>query len=209
MINKLVAVCVFSIFLGFQAVAVQAEDSVESRIEHLLEGNRDIEGQFRQVTYDEKGHELQVSKGVFLLAKPNQFVWDSISPFAQRIVSDGTSITVWDVDLEQATIKPLASSIGNSPAALLGQPAAEVLPNYSVTTMGPEKFRLEPKKEQDLFQTLTLSFRNEVITSMSIVDALGQTTVMEFQNVEQHEGVAKENFVLDLPDHVDVIVEGQ
>ncbi|WOD08133.1 outer-membrane lipoprotein carrier protein LolA [Marinomonas sp. GJ51-6] len=60
-----------------------------------------------------------------------------------------------------------------------------------------------------MFQTLTLSFRNEVITSMSIVDALGQTTVMEFQNVEQHEGVAKENFVLDLPDHVDVIVEGQ
>jgi outer membrane lipoprotein carrier protein len=66
-----------------------------------------------------------------------------------------------------------------------------------------------PKGDQDLFQNLTLSFRNKVISAMSILDSLGQTTVIEFKNVEHHEGVAKENFVLDLPDNVDVIEEGQ
>lgn len=207
MINKLVAVCVFALTTVFQATVVQAEtvDVVES----LLEQNRNIEGEFHQVTYDEKGKQLQVSDGIFILAKPNQFVWDSVTPFAQRIVSDGKTITVWDIDLEQATQKPLSGAVGNSPAALLGQPAAEVLPHYVVTTLGKEEFRLAPKSDQDLFQTLTLEFKNKVISAMSILDALGQTTVIEFNNVEAHNGVAKDNFILDLPDYVDVIVEGQ
>ncbi|RNF74131.1 outer membrane lipoprotein carrier protein LolA [Marinomonas rhizomae] len=208
LLNKLVTMVLFSVVMAFQVAMVQAADSSAS-IENLLEQNRNIEGEFRQVTYDEKGKQLQVSEGIFLLAKPNQFVWDSVTPFAQRIVSDGKYITVWDVDLEQATKKPLSGAVGSSPAALLGQPAAKVLPHYNVTKLGDEKFRLAPKENQDLFQALTLSFRNKVISAMSILDALGQTTVIEFKNVEAHEGVAKENFVLDLPANVDVIVEGQ
>jgi outer membrane lipoprotein carrier protein len=209
LINKLVAMVVLSIVIAFQAVTVQAEEQTTDSIENLLESNRNIEGEFRQVTYDEKGKQLQVSEGIFLLAKPNQFVWDSVTPFAQRIISDGKMITVWDVDLEQATKRPLSGAVGNSPAALLGQPANEVLPHYNMTKLGEEKFRLVPKGDQDLFQNLTLSFRNKVISAMSILDSLGQTTVIEFKNVEHHEGVAKENFVLDLPDNVDVIEEGQ
>lgn len=209
LINKLVAMAVMIVVIAFQAITVQAEEQALGSIENLLEMNRNIEGEFRQVTYDEKGKQLQVSEGIFLLAKPNQFVWDSVTPFAQRIISDGKTITVWDVDLEQATKKPLSGTVGNSPAALLGQPASEVLPHYNVTKLGDEKFRLEPKGDQDLFQHLTLSFRKKVISAMSILDSLGQTTVIEFKNVETHDGVAKENFALDLPDNVDVIVEGQ
>ncbi|BFM49119.1 outer membrane lipoprotein chaperone LolA [Marinomonas sp. THO17] len=189
--------------------ALWADEAARTKVTSLLEQNRNIEGEFRQVTYDEKGKPLQISEGVFLLAKPNQFVWDSIKPFAQRIVSDGKTITVWDVDLEQATQKPLSEEVGSSPAALLGQPAEEVLPHYNITTLGSETFRLVPREEQDLFQALTLSFHDGHIASMSILDALGQTTVIEFNQVETHAGVAKENFTLDLPDEVDLIIEGQ
>lgn len=198
------------ILTGFLTTSgLWADEAANAKVSSLLEQNRNIEGEFRQVTYDEKGKQLQVSEGVFLLAKPNQFVWDSIKPFAQRIISNGKTITIWDVDLEQATQKPLSGEVGSSPAALLGQPAEDVLPHYNIATLGPEKFRLSPREEQDLFQTLTLSFRNGVIDAMSILDALGQTTVIEFKNVESHDGVAKENFKLDLPDEVDLIIEGQ
>ncbi|MCB5160805.1 outer membrane lipoprotein chaperone LolA [Marinomonas algarum] len=209
--NKAIATLAVSVLILFQTAASYAADVTDSTsaIERLLEMNRNIEGEFRQVTYDDKGKQLQVSEGIFLLAKPNQFVWDSVTPFSQRIISDGQYITIWDVDLEQATKKPLAGAVGNSPAALLGRPAADVLPHYVVTILGEEKFRLAPKGEEDLFQNLTLSFRDGVISAMSILDALGQTTVIEFKNIEAHDGVAKENFVLDLPDYVDVIVEGQ
>lgn len=203
---KHAALFVALISVAFFSAGAQA---TASAVERLLENNRNIEGEFRQITYSEQGKQLQVSEGIFLLASPSQFVWDSVTPFAQRILSDGITLTVWDVDLEQATQKPLAGAVGNSPAALLGRPAAEVLPHYTVTELGAEKFRLAPKGEQDLFQHLTLSFRSGVISAMSILDALGQTTVIEFNNVEGHKGVAKENFVINLPDHVDVIIEGQ
>ncbi|EAQ63813.1 outer-membrane lipoprotein carrier protein precursor [Marinomonas sp. MED121] len=173
----------------------------------LLETNRNIEGEFRQVTYDEQGEQLQANEGVFLLAEPNRFVWDTITPFPQRIISNGEWITIWDVDLEQATQKPLEGALGNSPAALLGQPANEVLPHYNISQLGEQRFRLEPKEEVDLFSTLTLSFRQNAIEAMSIQDSLGQTTVIEFKNVESHDGVADGNFQVDLPAEVDLIVE--
>ena len=204
MLKNIIAVLV----VGWTSVTYAAT-SASTALESVLEKNRNIEGEFRQVTYDEAGKQLQASEGIFLLAKPNQFVWDTVSPYPQRILSDGESITVWDVDLEQATKKPLAGAIGNSPAALLGQPAAQVLPHYQISQLGDEKFRLAPKESDTLFQNLTLSFRGEVISAMGIVDSLGQMTVIEFTNVEPHDGVAKENFSLDLPANVDVIVEGQ
>lgn len=182
---------------------------LSSDLSALLEKNRNIEGEFRQVTYDETGKQVQVSEGVFLLASPNQFVWDSISPYPQRIISDGKTVTIWDVDLDQATRKPLAGAIGNSPAALLGRPADQVLPHYTITKSGEEKYHLSPKEKDNMFQTLTLSFRQGKISAMSIKDSLGQTTVIEFKNVEPHEGVSKENFNVNLPDDVDIIEEGQ
>jgi outer membrane lipoprotein carrier protein len=42
---------------------------------------------------------------------------------------------------------------------------------------------------------------------MSIQDSLGQTTVIEFNNVEHHDGVADGNFQVDLPAEVDLLVE--
>ncbi|MCV2401304.1 outer membrane lipoprotein chaperone LolA [Marinomonas sp. C2222] len=207
MINKLLQQSVLFLVFILSLTNVHATE-VSDSIEALLENNRNVEGEFRQVTYDEQGKELQVSEGVFLLAKPNQFVWDSISPFSQRIISNGQTVTIWDVDLEQATQRPVSGSVGNSPAALLSQPARDVLPNFDVSEISNGKYRLAPKDDQTLFQTLTLSFKKDLISAMSIVDSLGQTTVIEFKNVETHEGVAKANFTLELPEHVDVIIEG-
>lgn len=188
------------------AANVWADTSVE-KLTELLDENRNIEGEFRQVTYNEQDEEVQHSEGVFLLAAPNRFVWDTISPFPQRIISDGEWVTIWDVDLEQATRKPFAGSIGNSPAALLGDSAENVLGHYSVEAVGKESYQLLPKEQEDLFNSLTLSFDDDAISAMSIKDALGQTTVIEFSNIEAHDGVSEKNFNVDLPESVDVIIE--
>lgn len=190
------------------STSVWAQES-SSNLSGLLESNRNVEGEFRQITYNEQGKQMQVSEGVFLLAAPNRFVWDTISPFPQRIISDGQIVTIWDVDLEQATQKPFSSTVGNSPAALLGESADNVLKHYQVEQISDEKYRLMPNESDDLFNSLTLSFAKGVIDAMSIKDVLGQTTVIEFSNVEAHEGVSDKNFNIDLPDSVDLIVEQQ
>lgn len=188
------------------SAAVWADDS-EQTLASLLDQNRNIEGEFRQTTYNEQGDEVQSSGGVFLLAAPNRFVWDTVSPFPQRIVSDGEWVTIWDVDLEQATRKPIAGTLGESPAALLGESSENVIAHYEVSKMSGQKYRLLPQGEDDMFDTLTLAFDDGEISAMSIRDVLGQTTVIEFASIESHDGVSEENFVIDLPDSVDLIVE--
>lgn len=182
-------------------------DVPAEQLSDLLEGNRNVEGEFRQITYDERGDEVQNSEGVFLLAAPNRFVWDTVTPFPQRIISDGEWVTIWDVDLEQATRKPFAGSVGNSPAALLGSSADSALSHYSVANAGHDSFKLAPKEQEDLFDTMTLSFDEGHISTMSIKDVLGQTTVIEFANVATHDGVSEQNFNVDLPESVDLIIE--
>jgi outer membrane lipoprotein carrier protein len=218
-IKRVLGFCIT--FIGVISVSAYAEEPVEGELlqeiltaeeivlASLLETNRNIEGEFRQVTYDEAGDQSQLSEGVFLLANPNRFVWDTISPFPQRIISDGEWLTIWDVDLEQATKKRVSRTVGQSPAALLGQPAAQVLPFYDVVLLGGQKFRLTPNSDDGLFTGLTLSFRDDIVSAMSIVDSLGQTTVIEFKNVETHEGVSEKNFDVELPDNIDVFVEAE
>lgn len=193
--------------LGFMLSATAAGQTAAESLTGLLDQNRNIEGEFRQVTNNEQGEVVQNSEGVFLLAAPNRFVWDTITPFPQRIISDGEWVTIWDVDLEQATRKPFAGSVGNSPAALLGESADDVLSHYEVKVLGENTYQLLPKEQEDLFDTLTLSFDNKKISAMSIKDVLGQTTLIEFANIEAHDGVSESNFVVKLPDSVDVMFE--
>lgn len=182
-------------------------DMPAAQLNQLLENNRNVEGEFRQVTYNERGDTVQNSEGVFVLAAPNRFVWDTITPFPQRIISDGEWVTIWDVDLEQATRKPFSGTVGNSPAALLGSSAEDALKHYTVTSSGGDDFQLAPKEQEDLFDTLTLSFDKGHISAMSIKDVLGQTTVIKFASVEAHDGVSEQNFNVDLPESVDVMTE--
>jgi len=197
----------FSVFCLSVFAEESAVSETESLLAELLESNRNIEGEFLQVTYDSSGDQVQLSEGVFMLASPNRFVWDTIKPFPQRIISDGQWLTIWDVDLEQATRRRVDNTLGQSPAALLGQPAVEVLPFYEVALLGSQRFRLIPLSEDGLFTSLTLSFKGSVISAMSIEDSLEQTTVIEFKSIEEHEGVSEQNFVVDLPDNIDVFVE--
>lgn len=206
--SVLIAFVVFFSAVSFAAdQAKDADNSQSSVLAELLEANRNIEGKFLQVTYNDSGDQVQLSEGVFMLASPNRFVWDTINPFPQRIISDGEWLTIWDVDLEQATKKKVDSTLGQSPAALLGQPASKVLPFYDVAFLGQQRFRLVPASEEGLFSSLTLSFKSDVISAMSIEDSLGQTTVIEFKDIETHEGVSEQNFVVDLPSDIDVFIE--
>ena len=85
--------------LGFMLSATAAAQTAAESLTGLLDQNRNIEGEFRHVTNNEQGEAVQNSEGVFLLAAPNRFVWDTITPFPQRIISDGEWVTIWDVDL--------------------------------------------------------------------------------------------------------------
>lgn len=202
---KLWRVIAFAIISCSLSLSVMANES--DTLAKLLESNRNIEGSFKQVTFDENGKERQRSEGTFVLAQPNKFVWDTVDPFPQKIISDGSYITIWDIDLEQATRKPFKKALGNSPAALLSRPADKVLPNYHVVQLSNDSFQLDPLDDDGLFSTLNLKFKQNTIASMEIMDSLDQKTIIDFQKIKHHSGVEDAQFHVSLPDDVDLIVE--
>lgn len=195
--------CAVALFVVANAWA----ETPEAALSKLLESNRNVEGDFHQVTYNDKGDEVQETEGEFILSTPNRFVWDTNKPFPQRITSDGEWVTIYDVDLDQATRKPFSGAVGNSPAALLGGGTKNVLDHYKITKTGQFSYQLSPKENEDLFDSLTLSFDVNAIAEMSFKDALGQTTVIEFFNVAAHKGMPESRFKPNLPATVDVMTE--
>lgn len=214
MTNLVIVITVFFLSMQVSAQTANFQTKDAAQLAELLEKNRNIEGRFQQITYDEAGIAQQKSEGMFILSQPNRFIWDTELPFPQKIVSNGESITIWDIDLEQASQKSFAKAVGNSPAALLSQPANEVLPHYEVIRFGKGKltharFELTPNSDEGLFASLALEFKNNSIHSMKIKDTLGQMTVIDFDELTHHKGVGASRFELDLPVEVDLIVTDQ
>ncbi|MCQ3825417.1 outer-membrane lipoprotein carrier protein LolA, partial [Streptococcus agalactiae] len=81
----------------------------------------------------------------------------------QTIVSDGQKVTLWDPDLEQATIKKLDPRLNQTPALLLSGDVSKINDSFDITskqTSNVIEFTLKPKSKDTLFDTLSLSFGN-------------------------------------------------
>jgi outer membrane lipoprotein carrier protein len=74
----------------------------------------------------------------------------------QTMVSDGKKVTLWDPDLEQATIKKLDERLNQTPALLLSGDVSKISQSFDITSKeqgGVIDFTLKPKTKDTLFDT--------------------------------------------------------
>jgi outer membrane lipoprotein carrier protein len=64
----------------------------------------------------------KTSSGTFEFQRPQQFRFSYTKPFVQTMVSDGTSLWMYDADLNQVTLKKQSSGLGQTPAAFISAP---------------------------------------------------------------------------------------
>ncbi len=67
------------------------------------------------------------------------------------------------------------------------------------------EYTLEPRSEDSLFISLTLTFYDDELQAMRLEDSLAQRTELEFGNIRINQPVADAAFKLEYPDSVDVI----
>src|SRR5438105_14639238 len=99
------------------ALSVQAA-SLE-RYKEFLDGTRSARAQFDQKVYDRNGKLVQQSHGSFVFQRPGRFRWVYQKPADQVIVGDGQRVWIYDRQLNQVTVRKLATALGSTPAALL------------------------------------------------------------------------------------------
>lgn len=172
-----------------------------------------LRADFIQYRTDQNGRVMQESKGVLLLQKPGKVRLEYNKPYKQLYVADGEKLWSYDPDLEQAIVKPMDSTIGDTPILLLSG-RSDLKKSFRIHEVEEGKDRqdldwvqLTPKRKDSNFTQVRIAFTrtNRELRIMQLVDALGNSTFMEFHNVERNITPAYGAFRFTPPKGVDVI----
>ena len=197
--------------LSVTSVAVAADEEVAvQRLTELLNQAQTIAARFSQLTLDGGGTQLQETTGQLALKRPGLFRWHTDAPMEQLLVSNGEKVWLYDPDLQQVTIQTLDQRLTHTPALLLSGDVSKIQENFDIShNQGGNvvDFILKPKSKDTLFDSLRLSFRNQVLNDMQLIDSIGQRTNILFLNVKMNEPQDDAQFTFEIPAGADVIQE--
>jgi len=197
---------VFLFSLGSFAEGTEAQELLE-----VLSPIRSLQADFVQTILDAKGKAVQKSEGKLQLLRPGQFRWDVLRPIPQLIIANSTRIWIYDPDLEQVVVRPVAKEIGKTPAFLLSNVNTAINNDFIVRRMqAPQHwqwFSLTPRTKDSMFNVIQLGFLNSEIKEMRMQDNLGHHTIIQFRHVKQNVAISSSAFRFHAPANVDVIDE--
>lgn len=197
--------------LSITSVAAVADDEVAvQRLTELLNQAQTITARFSQLTLDGSGTQLQETAGQLVLKRPGLFRWHTDAPMEQLLVSNGEKVWLYDPDLQQVTIQTLDQRLTHTPALLLSGDVSKIRENFDISHKeggNVVDFILKPKSKDTLFDSLRLSFRNNVLNDMQLIDSIGQRTNILFLSVKMNEPQDDAQFIFEIPAGVDVIQE--
>ena len=196
--------------LAFSSLTAHADAESVKRLGQLLGASDTITARFSQLTQDGSGTQLQETAGEMSVKRPGLFYWHTDAPNEQTMISDGQKVTLWDPDLEQATIKKLDQRLTQTPALLLSGDVSKISESFDITSKQAGDvmdFTLKPKTKDTLFDSLRLSFRGGKINDMQLIDSVGQRTNILFNGVKVNDDIPASKFKFDIPKGADVIQE--
>ncbi|KMM83963.1 outer membrane lipoprotein carrier protein [Pseudomonas taetrolens] len=196
--------------LAFSSLSAHADADSVKRLGQLLGQSDTITARFSQLTLDGSGTQLQETAGEMAVKRPGLFYWHTDAPQEQTMISDGQKVTLWDPDLEQATIKKLDQRLTQTPALLLSGDVSKISESFDITSKQAGDvmdFTLKPKTKDTLFDSLRLSFRGGKINDMQLIDSVGQRTNILFNGVEVNKPIPASKFKFEIPKGADVIQE--
>ena len=205
-IKKIVPFLLLPLLMVVQTASADGMASVKA----FYEQTKSVRANFHQVVTDKQGRKVQEVDGEMQLLRPNKFRWDYHKPYEQQIISDGNHVWLYDIELEQVTVRALSQSIGSSPAALLAGGAA--IDKTFKLINSPGKDTLEwvnaiPKDKESGFEMILMGFNANKIQELSLVDSFGHTTKIVFTQVEVNPVLEEKSFLFKTPKGVDVVGE--
>ena len=202
----------FLLFFLFLIAALNVHAG-EGRIllEKFLTQTITMSANFKQVLQSSEGNLLQESEGQFYLQRPGKFRWNYTSPYPQEIVSDGDNVWIFDVDLEQVTVQKQASTLNNTPMALIEsrenlETAFEIIERGE--DAGMQRIELRNRKPDADFSRILLGLDEQGLRYLQLFDQFEQTTYIHFLDLESNPELDAAIFEFTPPEGVDVFGGG-
>ena len=206
-ILKVIALLVVTA-LYLPAPVFAAQDDAVSHLQAFLSRVHSLKADFTQVVLDANLQTVKQSSGTLAIKRPNRFRWDYAGPNKEIIDADGTRVWMYDVELQQVTVKPLTGTLAASPAVLLAG-SNDVQQNFTVKNLGAknglEWVGITPKIKDTDFDSVRLGFRGDMVAAMELKDALGNLTRITFSHVQVNPALPDSLFRFTPPRGADVI----
>lgn len=167
------------------------------------------QAKFEQTVTDADNRTIQRSRGELWIARPGKFRWDYGAPYEQQIIGDGAKIWVYDVGLEQVSVRPLSQALGDTPAALLAG-KGRVEDRFGVRALKREGsplawYELRPKDKDGGYEVIRLGFAGKRLDTVELIDNFAQTTRIALRDYRENPRIDPQQFRFVPPPGVDVI----
>ncbi|MEM0952577.1 MAG: outer membrane lipoprotein chaperone LolA [Pseudomonadota bacterium] len=189
------------------AVAADAPAPLATPLDSLserLSGFDQITGEFQQQLFSEDGALLQESEGRYALLRPGYLRWHIATPEEQILVAAGDSLWHYDVELETANERPIASGDPTNPLTIVGGEPQALAEFYTVSQDDADHFTLRPRFADAEFSQVDLLFDGQLPATLEVEDQLGRRTLIRFVTSDVDTSLKPEDFTFTPPEGVDV-----
>ena len=151
---------------------------------------------------DEDDNVLQEGQGSLAVKKPHFLHWKTTEPEESLIVSDGSTLWVYDPFVEQASAYAIENSVANTPILLLTSTDDSLWQQYTVSQQNADSYLIHSNDESSRIKTLSLKFlpNSHHLKSFSMLDSTGQLSVITLENTNTQSNVDTTLFNFSLPE---------
>ncbi len=182
-------------------------DNPEARLQKALRNMDNVSAEFKQTLRDEDKQVVAQSFGTVALQRPGKFAWIYTRPFEQRIIADGKELWIYDVELDQVTVKPMDAGLSSAPIMILMK-QADVGEQFTINEVGQRKYlywiELVPRAGDLEYTHIYLGLEDDRVRAMELRDRFGQSTQIVFDNLRVGVVHNPETFRFEPPPGVDV-----
>jgi outer membrane lipoprotein carrier protein len=205
--NRL-AVFLAVLALTLASMAHAATGPARQRLDAFASGLHSLKGRFTQTLTDASGQGTKTSSGTLALEAPREFRWDTLTPYKQTIVADGSRVWLYDPELEQVTVRVQSTEEAHSPLTVITD-LKQLDRDFKVTEQGERDglvwLRLTSKAQDPQFGYADLGFGASGLARMVFQDQLGAITDIRFSDWQRNVDLPANTFNFTPPPGADVI----
>jgi chaperone LolA len=191
--------------------ALDAHAAATDKLKTFIASTHSAQANFTQEVLDKSNKRIQSASGTMQFERPGKFRWVYQKPYEQLIVGDGKKFWMYDVDLNQVTVKKLDAALGSSPAALLSG-SNEIERDFTLKDIegrdGLEWLEAKPISAESTFEKILMAFNGKAeLVVMELHDAFGHHTVLRFTELKNNPSLSSGLFKFVPPKGADVLGE--
>ena len=190
------------------AECVAAQDNAISELDGLLQGVDTLSADITQLIIQSDGGVLEKSEILLHVKRPNGFYWETVSPFPELLVTNGTTLWNYQPDLEQVVIEDWDPDQSELAAQLLYGRTDSLTDEYYVVAINGDQshsFELKPKSADSLYDLITINFVNETLDLIYIQNNSGERTAWQFTNSSINIPLVDDLFEFSPPKGIEII----